>query len=613
MTQITSGLPLAQIITALCLLTTGCWLCIFSIKRKRTGDQPHCRKCDYQLTGIATEQTHCPECGKSLISPKAIVHGKRSLHKPLLFTGLFLILFACQMSAKSAYTFYKTHGWIKLKPTAWVIADAVTEFNNATAVNAQPICKAINTDELLGRLELLQLNDNQLTLTAEHAVKLQSQFATWQVNREWNRILDELIGQRALPPSLLKQYITQNYAVSLRVKPVIRRTRYTSCSVIQRMQQISDQLQFNIKTNHKAVCINEQIAFDMTGKSNSFQSSTHSNSTTGISLYTNKKPFTDIPNGPATLSFTHQLTVRIDKPTGYEPFDITFNTAKPIKLIDKDAFADNFITDDRYEKTLDKAWINTRVETTEWFTKVWLDMESLPLSLAMDVILIDDKKQHIIGNVIIENIGEHKWYLIRSRKHFNLPQQVSVLLKPSQNAADWVKTISDYWGKPMQRDRITINAPYTVPMNWDQSVMDEMREKITIQLDQPASENQMSLCYNFRELLVDIAYIPYYRINGKWQRDKHYYTHGFETKARPDSSHSWNTSTEIQPGQKTISIRLEPDIDWQGTSYINITAPWGYAIEFLDLPIPQNDDDAQKRHTGKVIAPGTNLENEPTN
>ena len=50
-------------IIGLPLLIVGSRLLFIALYRVRHGNQPHCRKCDYQLTGMTTEQTCCPECG----------------------------------------------------------------------------------------------------------------------------------------------------------------------------------------------------------------------------------------------------------------------------------------------------------------------------------------------------------------------------------------------------------------------------------------------------------------------------------------------------------------------------------------------------------------------
>ena len=45
---------LPAIIIGLLLLALGFRLLFIAIYRKRKGDKPHCRKCDYQLTGLIT-------------------------------------------------------------------------------------------------------------------------------------------------------------------------------------------------------------------------------------------------------------------------------------------------------------------------------------------------------------------------------------------------------------------------------------------------------------------------------------------------------------------------------------------------------------------------------
>src|SRR5687768_17277287 len=48
---------------------------------RRRGNTPHCRKCNYTLTGLSSER--CPECGQPLDDNVAVVHGERP-RRPIL-------------------------------------------------------------------------------------------------------------------------------------------------------------------------------------------------------------------------------------------------------------------------------------------------------------------------------------------------------------------------------------------------------------------------------------------------------------------------------------------------------------------------------------------------
>ncbi|MCK4342815.1 MAG: hypothetical protein KAY37_13945, partial [Phycisphaerae bacterium] len=87
------GLPLTDLLPllSLLLLALGAWLFITGRFPKRQGDTPFCRKCGYNLTGLATGAINdrCPECGSSLI-PSAIVIGERRIRKRWMIVGVVL-------------------------------------------------------------------------------------------------------------------------------------------------------------------------------------------------------------------------------------------------------------------------------------------------------------------------------------------------------------------------------------------------------------------------------------------------------------------------------------------------------------------------------------------
>lgn len=61
------------------------------------GTEPHCRRCGFDLAGIAIndvkgERARCPECGGGLSRPRAVRLGRRTRRPSLLILGLVLVL-----------------------------------------------------------------------------------------------------------------------------------------------------------------------------------------------------------------------------------------------------------------------------------------------------------------------------------------------------------------------------------------------------------------------------------------------------------------------------------------------------------------------------------------
>src|SRR4051812_13366141 len=109
-------------------------------------DHPVCRKCDFDLTGKATDSTRCPECGADLSPPKAIRIGHRRKRKAPLAMGAFcLLLFAIALVPR----FFAVN-WVAYAPTWWltrqITSTVQTERSEAIAELGDRIIKGKLSD-----------------------------------------------------------------------------------------------------------------------------------------------------------------------------------------------------------------------------------------------------------------------------------------------------------------------------------------------------------------------------------------------------------------------------------------------------------------------------------
>ena len=76
----------------LLLVLVGVLVLVWVFVRPRRGDEPHCRKCNFNLVGLK-EPARCPECGRDLAGPRAMVRGQRPSPKRGLcwFVGIALM------------------------------------------------------------------------------------------------------------------------------------------------------------------------------------------------------------------------------------------------------------------------------------------------------------------------------------------------------------------------------------------------------------------------------------------------------------------------------------------------------------------------------------------
>ena len=102
---------LAGVLAGVILLKTGIW-------PRRIGDAPHCRKCDYNLTGSVSEI--CPECGTPR-TPRNIRYGKRRRDVPRIVAGLVCLTIACCCFVPATIRTVRQRSWVRFYPTSWVI------------------------------------------------------------------------------------------------------------------------------------------------------------------------------------------------------------------------------------------------------------------------------------------------------------------------------------------------------------------------------------------------------------------------------------------------------------------------------------------------------------
>ncbi len=174
-----------------------------ALRPGRRGDTPHCRACNYNLTGIASEC--CPECGVRLDS-HAIVYGERnrSLLKALSGCAL-LVLAAMGCAALAWHVDYYSYLPFRL---------LLREVESLSPPASDRAWSEIARRESVG------------ALSADHRARLVDLCLQWMLThpktclREWNYLAKSKLAGR-LPDDKQKQFVQQSRAMlttSLRVR-----------------------------------------------------------------------------------------------------------------------------------------------------------------------------------------------------------------------------------------------------------------------------------------------------------------------------------------------------------------------------------------------------------
>ena len=103
---------------------------LYAGRRRRIGDDPHCRRCNYILHGIESER--CPECGATL-SPAAIIRGERRRRWGPFAAGWVILLMVGGLLVAVSDDSLSNIDWYEYTPTYFVLRD----LNSTTPANVQ--------------------------------------------------------------------------------------------------------------------------------------------------------------------------------------------------------------------------------------------------------------------------------------------------------------------------------------------------------------------------------------------------------------------------------------------------------------------------------------------
>src|SRR5438128_7052665 len=112
-----AAVPLWLILSTVVALAAGAVFLGKGLWPRRVGETPHCGRCDYVLIG--NESGNCPECGKSLGDPGAVVLGERRRKVGLIVPGSIFAIVGVGMIVAATMEV----DWYHWKPTTWVIDD----------------------------------------------------------------------------------------------------------------------------------------------------------------------------------------------------------------------------------------------------------------------------------------------------------------------------------------------------------------------------------------------------------------------------------------------------------------------------------------------------------
>lgn len=178
------------------------------LRRKRIDDHPVCRKCRYDLTGTPEPRRTCPECGRDISYPKAILIGNRRRRPVMLtlaaaMTMLPIVWIAINLSVPNIHSY---------KPL-WLLRFEARQVD-------LPVCEQA-LREISRRASRGSLTAVDLSGLLDDAIYIREHHTHWPL--QWTRMTLYLAQTRAGTPQQEERFARSYAGRTLLVRPRVRR------------------------------------------------------------------------------------------------------------------------------------------------------------------------------------------------------------------------------------------------------------------------------------------------------------------------------------------------------------------------------------------------------
>ncbi len=202
----------------LTLLLLGLTLLAVGLRGRRIGDEPRCRKCKYNLTGV--ESKTCPECGRTW-TPDSAARGLRIKRKRPLAIGAALLLLGSVLTAGLTTGYLQRTNWFTRLPTNWIIPFAARGNTDAFTV-------------LADRFDNGKLTPTNITQIIEAALSVQADPQLRATTQDWIELLARLEARGTLTTQQRDRYYSQMVTLDLAIRRPLSRADYIEGEVHKR-------------------------------------------------------------------------------------------------------------------------------------------------------------------------------------------------------------------------------------------------------------------------------------------------------------------------------------------------------------------------------------------
>jgi hypothetical protein len=420
-------------------------LLLYAGRRRRVGDAPHCRNCNYLLHGLSSER--CPECGSAL-SSAAIVHGEPRRRWKSFFAGWLVLLLAGVLVFTDGISQLQSVDWYHYKPTYFVLRDlnsgrAPDQQKAWTELMRRDTAKSLSADvrDAMARFALMR---------QANAVQPYNSLDTDTVN---------YLGGRCLANDLPADERTRFFEQSIRTKLIVRNSvvagdRVPYLAFHEGLGPTTNN--FWMRLTSRSISIDGRQIEGLSGGSASFGG--FGSGSWGTTA-----------NCPSAGKHVLSLTIRIEIFSG--PMD-----SRGVNVLEYQTdrtFTGNFevlpvipvnlirpIFDPKLSAVV-KASLSPRgfqYRLKDHSLDGTIQFNNPPIDLAFDVIALYGGKEHRLGEVTYHFPAGTSAYGISGFFADPPPAKIDLALRPSKQAVTDTVDIYSYWNQEMMFPNVPVAA-----------------------------------------------------------------------------------------------------------------------------------------------------------
>jgi hypothetical protein len=253
------------------------------------------------------------------------------------------------------------------------------------------------------------------------------------------------------------------------------------------------------------------------------------------------------------------------------PVTYEMPVSAPIELFPPDATIDEFKVDEALRPAMRQAISQARVVTKHGRFDVWLKAGTLPMPLAVDILLKQGVGEEKVCSTLIVNEVSPRWWRFTGNRPPSMIGTVDVHLRPSQDAADGRASLGTYWGEEVVIPGVVIDAPYTPKFLEDEATRPAV-EKALAETRIVRGGNGLTVSLDGAKSPVKLAYDVTLAGNGRqYHVDSCWVV--IPRSMMPASTYACD-DIDLAHQASECEVIFRPSSDWEVGSF-TLDPPWG--------------------------------------